>query len=58
MTKIEKLRPTPTQRINCMKCGELMIKIYPNSSIHYTGNPQLCKLCRNKEIVLANKRVL
>lgn len=47
------LKPTKIERINCPTCGELMIKIYPWSSIRSEMNTvPNCRKCiqeyRNK----------
>ena len=45
-------KPTPVQKITCSRCGELMMKIYPYSSIRIDPAPGVvvppCKLCQSK----------
>ena len=47
----KKLQPKAVQRINCPKCGELQIKIYPWSSYQLAigvDSKQICIKCANK----------
>ena len=47
----KKMQPKSVQRINCPKCGELQLKIYPWSSYQLAigvDNKQICIKCANK----------
>ena len=45
-----KMKPQAVQRVVCPKCGELMVKIYPWSSLYVKQDRQItiCKRCQNK----------
>lgn len=47
---MKKAQPKSVVRVNCPKCGELQVKIYPYSSIQITGNSVIppCQKCVNK----------
>jgi len=47
----KELQPTRVTRVTCPKCGELMVKFYPNSTIGLQlGAPvPLCKKCIAKQ---------
>ena len=47
---MKKKEPIKTvKRINCPKCGELQVKIYPWSSLNIQGSQvPLCVKCLNK----------
>lgn len=49
MTK-QKIQPKTVNRIVCPKCGELMVKFYPYSSIGLQAGAQIppCGKCTNK----------
>ena len=46
----QKLQPNKLIKINCPKCGELMLKIYPWSTLGLTPNTTItmCRKCLNK----------
>lgn len=47
----KELQPSKVTRIVCKYCGELMVKIYPNSMLNVTGlNVPPCKKCVAKGI--------
>lgn len=46
----EDLKPTKVKKIVCLKCGELMLKIYPWSSVRPEPGKMLpnCRKCISK----------
>ena len=46
----QKLPLQPVKKVHCPKCGELMVKFYPNSSLNVGEGQQipLCIKCLNK----------
>jgi len=54
---LKQFRPTKVKRILCPKCGELMVKIYPWSSMDIApGSPiNPCKKCRSKDLRVIKK---
>lgn len=47
-----KIQPKPIQKINCPKCGELQLKIYPWSSFRLQkAQPiPICAKCQNSSL--------
>jgi hypothetical protein len=43
------LQPAKMIKLYCPKCGEIELKIYPNSSMGYAGEVPPCRKCRTKE---------
>lgn len=62
------LVPTRVEKINCPKCGELMVKIYPWSSIRKADNQIIpnCRKCiaehkkieRATQIAMSKKKIV
>lgn len=45
----KRTQPNPVRKIKCVKCGELLLKIYPWADVAITrGDTMLCKKCANK----------